>query len=522
VCNKEEALMDSSTPTRRPPPPVGFVPTPSAPYRQHRKAAQLLDQPGRPRPLAGTGSAAPLENSVPADVPLPYASGARVLMWKQDPSVDEIGTRKVFLPGVVLAGPRDARIVLGDMDIPPVEPNAFGDFVTMPDTPQFDAVHTFAVVRQTLTMYQRALSTAGSAMPLPWQWNSSADTAPLQVYPYGLPNVMNAYYSRSQACLKFGDFVPGGATARVYTCRSFDIVAHETGHAVLDGLKPQWLLADNPPQTGGLHESFGDLTAIFLALSQLDQCEAVVAQTKAHLHDKTFLADIAEQFGLALGSTTGLRNADNDLTLSQAGTEVHAISQVFTGAVYDILADVFAVERNPALEDCASVLHRVAGWLRGLVLRALIAAPDTGATFADVANEMLRIARDDGKPQATINAIRDRCAQREVFAVPAGLTSDHPAGLRLMPLVTDAPGARQDRRACCGTMNRAEYYDVERVLRAEADALARWCADHGRFGPAGARPQATQTSVALTTVTVTDASGSAVATTAAVDLPKAR
>jgi hypothetical protein len=511
--------MDSSTPTRRPP-PVGFVPTPSSTYRQHRKAAQLLDQPGRPRPLAGPGGASPSEANPAPDVPLPYASGARVLMWKQDPSVDEIGTRKVFLPGVVLAGPRDARIVLGDSGIPPVEPNAFGDFVAMPDTPQFDAVHTFAVVRQTLTMYQRALSTAGSAMPLPWQWNSSADTSPLQVYPYGLPNVMNAYYSRTQACLKFGDFVPNGETARIYTCRSFDIVSHETGHAVLDGLKPQWLMAGNPPQTGGLHESFGDLTAIFLALSQLDQCDAVVAQTKARLHDKTFLADIAEQFGLALGSTTGLRNADNDLTLSQAGTEVHAISQVFTGAVYDILADVFALERNPALEDCASVLHRVAGWLRGLVLRALIAGPDAAATFADVANEMLRLAQEDGKPQAVVNAIRDRFAQREVFAVPAGLASDHPPGLRLLPLVTDAPGARQDRRACCGTMNLAEYHDVERLLQAEADALAHWCAEHGRSAPAGEPAPSTQTSaaMALKTVTVTDDTGAAVATTAVVDL----
>jgi hypothetical protein len=482
--------------------PVNFVPTPSAPYRQHRKAAQLLDQPGKPRPLAGPGSASSVEGAAAGDVPLPYAFGARVLMWKQDPSVDEIGTRKVFLPGVVLAGPRDARIMVavGDTGLPAVEPNAFGDFVTMPDTPQFDAVHTFAVVRQTLTMYQRALSAAGAAMPLPWQWNSSVDTTPLQVHPYGLPNVMNAYYSRTQACLKFGDFVPSGATSRLYTCRSFDIVAHETGHAVLDGLKPQWLMADNPPQTGGLHESFGDLTAIFLALSQLDQCDAIVAQTKARLHDKTFLADIAEQFGLALGSTTGLRNADNDLTLSDASTEVHAISQVFTGAVYDILADSFALERNPALEDCAGVLHRVAGWLRGLVLRALVAAPEQAATYADVANAMLRIAAEDGKSQDHINAIRDRFAQREVLALPADTGAgqpaaepvDHPAGLRLAALVSDAPGARQDRRACCGTMNLAEYYDVERILDAEAEALERWCAEHGRFGPAGEPPPTSQ------------------------------
>jgi hypothetical protein len=477
---KPRAPFPEPLATLREPSPVSYVPTPSALYRQHRKSVQLLDQPGKPR---ATGADQP----EPEQVPLPYAFGARVLMWKQDPSVSEIGTRKAFLPGIVLAGPRDARIVVANADpgAGEVAPNAFGDFVTMPDTPQFDAVHTFAVVRQTLTMYQRALSSASSEMPLPWQWNSSVDTTPLQVFPYGLPNVMNAFYSRSQNCLKFGDFIPSGQSARVYTCRSLDIVSHETGHAVLDGLKPQWLQADNPPQTGGLHESFGDLTAIFLALSQLDQCEAIVAQTKAHLHDKTFLADIAEQFGLALGSTTGLRNADNNLTLSEAGTEVHAISQVFTGAIYDILADLFAFERNPQLDDDAAVLHRTGAYLRGLVLRALMAAPDNAATYADVVNEMLRIVHEDGKPVDYANFVRNRFALREVVESPVPLTEDHPPALKLAAKVQDAPDAVQDRRACCGTMNLAEYYEIEHVLDTEAQALARWCAEHGRTGPAG-------------------------------------
>jgi hypothetical protein len=460
--------------------PVGYIPTPSAPYRHHRKAAQLLDEPGPPRQGA--------DQPAPQEVPLPFAFGARVLMWKQDPSVSEIGTRKAFLPGIVLDGPRDARIVSGEPGIAPVSPNAFGDFVAQPDTPQFDAVHTFAVVRQTLTMYQRALSSAGSEMPLPWQWNSSVDTTPLKVFPHGLPNVMNAFYSRSQSCLKFGDFVPSGQADRIYTCRSFDIVSHETGHAVLDGLKPQWLMADNPPQTGALHESFGDLTAIFLALSQLDQCEAIIAQTKARLHDKTFLSDIAEQFGLSLGSTTGLRNADNELTLSDAGTEVHALSQVFTGAVYDILADLFAFERNPELEDDAAVLHRIAAYLRGVVLRALIAAPDNAATYADVVNEMLRIVAQDGKPIDYANFIRNRFAAREVVESPVPPTENHEPSLRLAARVRDPAGAVQDRRTCCGTMNLAEYYDVEHVLDAEAQALARWCAEHGRNAPAGDQP----------------------------------
>ncbi|MES2128883.1 MAG: hypothetical protein V4463_16560 [Pseudomonadota bacterium] len=457
--------------------PVSYIPTPSAPYRQHRKAAEVIDEPGKPRTTALAAPAAPPE----------FAFGARVLIWKQDPSVNEIGTRKAFLPGIVLDGPRDARIASGVPGIDPVSPNAFGDFVTMPGTDQFDAVHTFAVVRQTLTMYQRALASDGAATPLPWNWNSAADTAPLQVYPHGLPNVMNAYYSRSIASLKFGDFMPSGASNRVYTCRSFDIVSHETGHAVLDGLKPGWLEADKPPQTGGLHESFGDLTAIFLALSQLDQCEAIVAQTKARLHDKTFLADIAEQFGLALGRSNGLRNADNDLTLSDAGTEVHAISQVFTGAVYDILADMFAFERNPGTLDDAALLHRTGDYVRSLVLRALLAAPDSEANFADVANAMLAIAAADGKPVDYRNFIRNRFAVREVLAATTPLSEDHVAGVALPAGVQDAPGAVQDRRACCGTMNLAEYFNVERILAGEAEALAAWCASHGR----AARPAPT-------------------------------
>jgi hypothetical protein len=446
--------------------PVSYIPTPSAPYRIHRKSVQQVIEPGMPKvdlhPLP-----------IPIPIPLPFSFGARVLMWKQDPSVSEIGTRKAFLPGIVLQGPRDARLVNGAPGIAPVSPNAFGDFILSPGTDQFDAVHTYAVVRQTLTMYQRALASGGSAAPLPWQWNSGSNGDPLQVFPHGLPNVMNAFYSRGQKALKFGDFVPNGTTDRVFTCRSFDIVAHEAGHAILDGLKPNWLLASNPPQTGGLHESFGDLTAIFLALSQLDQVEAVIAQTKANLHNKTFLADLAEQFGLALGRPNGLRNADNDLTLSQAGNEVHAISQVFTGAIYDILADIFAFERKPGLMDDAETLHKAGAYLRGLVLRAMIAAPASAASFADVANKMLTIANADGKPVQYRNFIRNRFTVRQVLVSAIPLSKDHMLGMALEAEVKDPPGAVQDRSACCGTMCHAEYHDVEHILNAELEEMMK-------------------------------------------------
>ena len=65
----------------------------------------------------------------------------------------------------------------------------------------------------------------------------------------------------------------------IYTGRSFDIMSHEAGHAILDSLKPHYITSKNP-QCGALHESFGDLTAIFALLESLDMCEAIIAYSK--------------------------------------------------------------------------------------------------------------------------------------------------------------------------------------------------------------------------------------------------
>jgi hypothetical protein len=236
---------------------------------------------------------------------------------------------------------------------------------------------------------------------------------------------------------------------------------------VLDGLRPNWLQSGNPPQTGALHEAFGDVTAIFLALSQFDQVEAVIAQTKANLHNKTFLADLAEEFGLALGLPFGLRNADNDLKLSEVGNEVHALSQVFTGAIYDVLADIFAFERRPGLRDDALTLHATAQYLMGLLLRAIQASPASGATFAHVANQMLIIANADGKPVDYRNFIRNRFTVRDVVVSPTPLTEDHQLSNALEAVPHMADGLAQNREACCGTMTLPENNGVDESIQDE-------------------------------------------------------
>ena len=438
--------------------PVGFVPTPTREYRTHRKSMKTTIEPGLP-----TGP-------IPIPIPIPLLTGPRVLIWKQDPSVAEIGVRKAYIPSYVLTGPQDAQVKIKippDLDASVVK-NAMGDFIETPGTEEFDYVHTFSIVRQTLTMYERALG----GIKLPWQWNSSSNTDPLNVFPRAGVTA-NAFYSRTLKALKFFYFTPQGKPT-VHTCQSLDIVSHETGHAVLDALKPSWLLANNPPQTGGLHESFGDLTAIFLALSQMDQVEAIIAQTKANLHNKTFLADLAEEFGLALGRPNGLRNADNDLKLSQVGTEVHAISQVFTGGIYDILADIFASEREWGRKDDARVLYEAGQYMCSLVLRSFIQAPDIGATFADVVNKMLQICAWDGKPVNYRNFIRNRFTVREVVVSPTPLTQDIEEGVTLEPVVQEVTMGPQDRSTCCGTMQLDEYLGMEEIIQSQVDEIKRF------------------------------------------------
>jgi hypothetical protein len=447
------------------------VPQPSAAYLERVEARV-------PRPIQ------------PRAVPMqPKGFSARFLIWKQDPTVGETGIRTTYIPNLVLNGPKDARIATELAGTTPVARNANTDFIFKPGTAEFDCAHTWAVVRQTLTMLERLRG----GTPIPWAWNRNGNTDVLTVHPLA-GETANAYYSRGQQALKFFYFTPDGGSKPVHTCRSLDIVAHEAGHAILDGLKPGWLASASTPQTGGLHESFGDLCAVFLALSQLDQVEAVVALSKADLHDKTFIAAVAEQFGSALGRPTGLRNADNDLKLSEVSNEVHAISQVFTGGIYDFLADVYAFQRQRQRrsKDPAHVLLEVARQVCTLVLQAIVAAPDTDATYADVVNQMLKISHAQGDPKIYRHFLRSRFTLREVLsssltAMAAGQGDlsdpDFTEGDDALDLeathISATLEAPQNRVGCCGTMRLPEFTVVGRDViesgasLSDADLLER-------------------------------------------------
>ncbi len=377
--------------------------------------------------------------------------GAKVRLWKQDPSVSAIGIRTSYIHTPIKPGPEDDLITIAGM--PKVLPDAEGNYLVdeKKDMKAFDSVHTFTVVRQVVTMIERALQRNQINKPFEWQWGKQA----LKVHPHA-GETPNAYYSRRDKELKFFYFDSKSpkVKGKVYTNRSFDIVSHETGHAVLDALKPGFLSSWHP-QTGGLHESFGDLTAIFTMLAQLDQCEAIVAESKANLHDQSFFTKMAEEFGAALGRDMGLRNANNKLKMSDVSTQVHEISQVFTGAVYSILADVFHDKLDMSKEDPAMTLFKSGEHVLGLLMKALVQVPEKNATYKDVATKMMEL---EDNPVLR-GYMSKRFTEREIL----GAT------------VQEVKPGKANFDNCCGTMKLPEHQAM--IQQAMSQAKLEWQAN---------------------------------------------
>lgn len=311
--------------------------------------------------------------------------GSMVHIYKQDPSIESVGVRTKWLPINIDNGPSSSDVVIQGLrdTVRPTDNNRNFLYDPTKDDVEFDAVNTFAIVTGVIMMYRQALKRMGVTAPLQFQWGDD----PIRVYPRA-GELANAMYSREHRALAFYYFRDSEGKY-VFTGRSFDIVAHETGHAVLDSLLPQYLTSNNP-ESGALHESFGDLTAIFALLNDLEMCEAVITQSKGNLHNHSFFSIIGEEFGLALGRNFGLRNADENLSMDQVSTEVHDLSRVFTSAVYDILVDMYEITRNIEKYNPAETLYRVGKHLCGVYITAFLKAPRSDGRFRDIANLMIK------------------------------------------------------------------------------------------------------------------------------------
>src|SRR5439155_1128967 len=120
----------------------------------------------------------------------------------------------------------------------------------------------------------------------------------LRIYPHALREA-NAYYSPQKRALLLGyfpaigddtgDHYPGGL---VFTCLSHDIIAHETTHALLDGLHRYFAEPSNL-DVGAFHEAFADIVALFQHFTQPEALRHQIAQTRGDLAAENLLGQLA-------------------------------------------------------------------------------------------------------------------------------------------------------------------------------------------------------------------------------------
>ena len=194
---------------------------------------------------------------------------------------------------------------------------------TSESDPRFHQQMVYAVAMNTIRIFEQALGRVALWSPhlerdqdgkvVSGTTAESSYVQRLRIYPHGLREA-NAYYHPDKKALLFGYFtasedgvgenLPSGT---VFACLSYDIVAHETSHALLDGLHRYFTEPSNP-DVYAFHEAFADIVALFQHFTHSDVLLHQMARAKGDLSGESLLGELAVQFGQASGNRGGLRS----------------------------------------------------------------------------------------------------------------------------------------------------------------------------------------------------------------------
>jgi hypothetical protein len=251
---------------------------------------------------------------------------------------------------------------------------------------QFHQVNAWAIVQRVIDMYEDPFALG---RPIPWATGGNR----LIIVPhagYG----ENAFYDRSSKSLQFYSY--GTEGKRKHTCLSHDIIAHETGHALLDGIRPYYYEFTSV-QTAAFHEFIADLTAILAALRNNAIRRETARRTAGDLNRDNAIAALAEEFGEHVTGVRKLRDANNELTMDQIEGSVspHYCSQVLTGAMFEILVSIAAAYMDQSHMENRVVTPGKALWwasqrLGRISLQPIDFCPSVDIQFIDYARAVLR------------------------------------------------------------------------------------------------------------------------------------
>ncbi len=408
--------------------------------------------------------------------PVAIPAFRRLRVFSSDPSAAvDTGLRRyaestVKLPWRDVApGPVDEYLEIVDIDpdsrtaYAPIDLNAShvlaSDGLSPSESdPRFHQQMVYAVASKTIRHFEEALG-----RPALWSTRQvrlggkfhDQFVRRLRIYPHALRE-SNAYYSPDKKALLFGYFMEAanlengiapGST--VFTCLSYDIVAHETAHALLDGLHRRYSEITSG-DARAFHEAFADLVALFQHFTHKNILAASIAKSGSDWEKfGPEITELATQFGRAIGYRGALRsaiglNADNKKdTIQSVGDESHDKGAVLVAAMFDAYTNIYhrrsadliriASQGTGILADGA--LHpdlvnrlareaaKAASHMLRMTIRALDYCPPVAITLGDYLRALITsdidLYPDDdyGYRTALVSAFRDRGIH------PAGVSS---------------------------------------------------------------------------------------------------
>jgi len=328
--------------------------------------------------------------------------------------------------------------------------------------PKFHQQMVYAVIMTTIANFEKALG-----RKILWAPRRVKDpkvyeeyVAKLRVYPHALREA-NAFYSPLKKSLLFGYFASTPADdalhmpdSLVFTCLSHDIVAHETTHAILDGMHANYNNPSNPDVLA-FHEAFADIVALFQHFTFPDVLKHQIARTRGDLQSQNLLGQLAQEFGSAVGNYGSLRDAigDTDPDTRQWRPKVpdpadyhnvlepHGRGSILVAAVFEAfiniyksrVADLLRIASNgtgilpqgdlhPDLVNrLAAEASKAAGHVLSMCIRALDYCPPVDITFGDYLRAIIT-ADSDIVPDDDLNyrlAFIDAFRRRGIY--PEGI-----------------------------------------------------------------------------------------------------
>lgn len=416
----------------------------------------------------------------------------------------------------------DAPALLAQDGLPPSE-----------GTPQFHQQMVYSVCSLTINNFERALGRKslwrpGPPAPGEHPKNDSHYVQRLRIHPHALREA-NAYYSPAKVALLFGyfnassdapgDHLPGG---RVFTCLSHDIIAHETTHALLDGMHRQFLLPSNR-DVHAFHEGFADCVAMLQHFTFPELVTHQIAHTRGEIDaQENLLVQLANQFGHATGRRMALRDAigevkngvwqrrDPDPREYETVQEPHARGRILVSAVFDAFLSIYkrrtsdllrlatggsGVLRPGAIHPdlvnrLANETTRSAQHVLTMCIRALDYCPPTDITFGEYLRAIVTadhdlVADDDlGYRVSFIEAFRRRgIYPRGVRTLSEGSLlwrSPESENTMLSDVVLQyLTKLRESGNEHLYAESRKDIFDLQRKMRAELHA---WFSRHLKYG----------------------------------------